>query len=414
MSLLAEEFRKAMSKSKDHSDKSEATGDILYPTGFLNFDFMNGYIATGLNPNTGKKYKYYNIGICDGSINLIIARSLGGKSTLCAQIAANIVRPFENGMIFEENVEGGMTIERRMCLSKFSMEEMEKRYVVRNEGITIENFYKRVKAIRDLKMEKYDEFVYDTGHFDIYGNPIKKLVPTVVILDSLAIISSEKVFEEKDLSGQMAQTAAAKAIAAALKGLTPACKEANIILFMINHINQKVEINPMMHSKSQTIYLKNNETLPRGNAPIYLASNVLRLDDAKKLKEDEAFGFSGTLTSISTVKSRTAKANQSTTMVFDQDNGFDAELSLFVMLKEMGKINGAGVGLYLGDRNDLKFSQKNFKEKLHTNPEFAEVFNKVCFDTLGTTISKVTYNSETGSNAVNSLLEMANNTIIDE
>ena len=39
-------------------------------------------------------------------------------------------------------------------------------------------------------------------------------------------------------------------------------KSANIILFMINHINQKVEINPFSHSKNQLQYLKQGETLP--------------------------------------------------------------------------------------------------------------------------------------------------------
>lgn len=409
MSLLATEFRKMMSKGKT-SQGREATNDILYPTGFLNFDFMNGFIATGLNPTTNEKYKYYNIGICDGSINLMISRSQGGKTTFCTQAASSIVRPFPNGMVFEENVEAGMTIERRMLLSRFSEEEIQNRYIVRNEGITIENFYQRVKAIRDLKMEKYDEFLYDTGHYDIHGNPIKKLVPTVVLLDSLAVISNEKVFDEKDLAGQMTQTAAAKAIAATLRGLLPACKEANIIIFLINHINQKIEANPMVHTQSQTIYLKQGETLPRGNAPIYLSTNILRLDDGRKLKEDEAFGFTGALTKLSTVKSRTAKANQSTTMVFDQERGFDPELSLFIMLKEMGKINGAGVGLYLADRSDMKFSQKTFKDKLATNPEFAEIFNRVCFEALSTIISEPTFTPVDGNNPISMLIQMSNQT----
>ena len=40
-------------------------------------------------------------------------------------------------------------------------------------------------------------------------------------------------------------------------------KTANIILLIINHINQKVSINPMQRTKAQVGYLKVDETLPK-------------------------------------------------------------------------------------------------------------------------------------------------------
>ena len=63
-------------------------------------------------------------------------------------------------------------------------------------------------------------------------------------------------------------------------------------------------------------------------------------------------------------------------LLFDQNNGFDPELSLFIMLKNAKKINGAGTYLYIGDRDDIKFSQKTFKDKLKELPELREVFIK--------------------------------------
>ena len=109
---------------------------------------------------------------------------------------------------------------------------------------------------------------------------------------------------------------------------------------------------------------------------------MLRFDDNTKLKEKETFGFDGSLVDITLVKSRTNKAGQFATLVFNQNTGFDAELSLFVMLKEAGRINGAGVSLYIGDRSDIKFSQKQFKEKLATNPELQEIFAAEVQDVL--------------------------------
>jgi len=101
---------------------------------------------------------------------------------------------------------------------------------------------------------------------------------------------------------------------------------------------------------------------------------MIRFDDNSKLKDTEAFGINGSLVDIGIVKSRTARAGQAATMVFDQELGFDADLSLFLMLKDAGKVKGAGAYLYLGDRDDMKFSQRQFKDKLSENEEFRKLF----------------------------------------
>ena len=69
-------------------------------------------------------------------------------------------------------------------------------------------------------------------------------------------------------------------------------------------------------------------------------------------------------------------------LVFNYVIGFDPDLSLFIMLKNAGRVNGAGAYLYFGDRNDHKFSQKNFKEKLATDPELLDIFVNESFDYL--------------------------------
>ncbi len=76
---------------------------------------------------------------------------------------------------------------------------------------------------------------------------------------------------------------------------------------------------------------------------------MIRFDDHSKLKSSETFGIDGSLVDLTLVKSRTNKAGQSATLVFNQDNGFDPELSLFIMLKEAGRLGGAGAYLFIGD-----------------------------------------------------------------
>lgn len=128
--------------------------------------------------------------------------------------------------------------------------------------------------------------------------------------------------------------------------------------------------------------MKPGETLPGGRNPIYLSNLLIRLDDGSKLKDSEGFGITGSVVTLTVLKSRTTSASSSVNLIFDYEKGFDKELSLFYLLKEKGYVNGAGAYLYLGDRSDIKFAQKNFKQKLATNPELQQVFRDVAMTAL--------------------------------
>lgn len=372
MGILADQFRASVAKHKDYRMKEESAPSVAYPTGFLNFDFMNGTVVHVNSKD--KNFNYYSVGIQDGCIVMLIGRSGCGKTTWAVQTACNIVRPFENGCVFHDDIEGGLTEYRKEILSGFTPEEIQSKYISRNTGITAENFYERIKMIHDIKTKEKEKYTYDTGCLDPYGNHIFKLQPTVYILDSLALLMPSQYTEEEELSGSMSATAAAKTNSMSFKRIQQLVKGANIILMMVNHINKKIDINPMQRSKAQLSYLKQDETLPGGNTAIYLTNILIRFDDNSKLKEDEAFGVAGNLVDVSLVKSRNNRAGKSCTLVFNQSTGFDPELSLFVMLKNAKMINGAGAYLYIGDRSDIKFSQKTFKEKMRENPELRQAF----------------------------------------
>ena len=380
---LLTQVQNALSKTNDSSVKRKAEFDVQYPTGFLHLDYKNGQrINVTLADGTVMTYDSY--GIVDGTSNMFIGRSGCGKSTLVYQIGANIIRAFKHGLMFVDLLEGGMMAKRTELLTGFTPEECDRRIKVRNAGITIESVYLQIKAIHDIKVANEERFRYDTGLLDSRGRPITKFQPTVYIIDSIPLLTSAKISEEEQLSGQMSTTATAKQLAQLFRRCNQLLKEANIILLAVNHITQKVEINAFKHTKSQTMYLKQDETIPGGVTPLYLANMVFRLDDGDKLTSDKEFGIDGCHVIVSNVKSRAGISgmNSAVDLVFNYNTGFDADLSLYMMLKNAGKVNGAGAYLYFADRDDMKFSQKQFKAKLFKDEEFLNVFANECFDFL--------------------------------
>lgn len=378
MGLLTSRFRAAMAKSKDPR-MAEAVADVMYPTGFLPFDFLNGYKVHVQAPNA-KDYYYNSVGIVDGSSQMFIGRPGSGKTTIALQMAANIIRRFPDAVIFYDDIEGGSNATRRELLTHFSQEELDQRIIYRNAAVSAENFYKRIITIYDEKMDNRADYEYDTGLCDSRGNRIFKLVPTVYILDSLALLTPEKLTEEEELSGQMSTTGTAKTNTSVFKRIIPKLKAANIILFTINHINDKIEINAFTHSKAQIGYLKQGETLPGGKAALYLANNMIRVDDGAKLKASEGIGVDGKIVDFEIIKSRTNSAGRSVPMVFTS-TGFDDIWSLYMFLKSSGGII-TGSTCYLRGHEDMKFRQKEFKEKLFSDPEFAKAFNQVAYEDL--------------------------------
>lgn len=407
MEDMLTEFRSRVSKTKDFNMMCESKYDVQYPTGFLNLDFINGQRIHVSDIDKGADFSYDSIGIVDGSFNLVIGRNGCGKSTFVKQAAASIIRPFPLGKIFEDSVEGGITQRRNEILTGYSPEELPHKLLSRNIGVSSESFYKRIKMIYDIKTENAEEYTYDTGLFDSRGNRIFAMQPTVYILDSLAMLMPEKLTQEEEISGQMSTTAAAKLNAAIFRRVIPMIKATNIILFVINHITQDVNIG-FAPKPSKNIYLKQGETCPGGETPFYLANNIFRLDDNNKLKEDKEFGIAGNFVTFTMVKSRTNRAGASTDLVFNQDIGYDADLSLFLFLKKLGLIAGAGAYLYIDGYSDFKFSQKSFKTKLHENSEFREIFIKVAITCLKDKLNKSIESDSFNNSASNDILSELN------
>ena len=386
-SLLSDMFREKVSKM-GYDMRNEAVPAIGYPTGFLNFDYLNGYIATEKNPDTEEYEEYYNLGIEDGSYVSFIANTGVGKSTLVCQIAANIARRFETTTIFEDMIEAtGMNDSRRLELSKFTEDEYKKRYIIRNTGVTTESIYARIKMIHDLKIEHPEDFIYDTGRRDLQGKPIMKLEPTIYIIDSIAMLMPEKYIEEDELAGKSMGAASALIASNVFKMIIPLLKSANIILFGINHILEDVQMTAMP-KKNPVPYLKQGERIPKGRTATFLANNIIRLDNANKLKVDEGYHIEGSVIEASLVKSRASGKKKPTRLVLDFANGFDPWLSALETMKYNKLLYGGGASLAVDPEKQFKFSLGTFRDKVLNDQEFRNAFVKHALDYLKTTVMR--------------------------
>lgn len=373
--FLSEIFREKV-KSMDLDMSQEARPDISYPTGFLNIDYLMGYVAKEKNVSTNKFDNYYNLGFTDGSYISIVAYSNTGKSTFAEQAMAHIARRFKTTTIFIDSTEsGGMTEMRRFHLSGFSPEEYRKRYIIRNSGVTAENIYKRIKMIADTKKEFSNDFLYDTGHRDMYGEPIIKFEPTLYLVDSIAGLMPKELVDDDELAGKSAGAQISNVISQMFSGIIQLLKSANIILICTNHIAQDIQMT-MFPKKPDLPWLKQGERIPKGKKATLYANHIIRMDQAKKLHPDDPYRIQGSIVDFSLVKSRTSGNKEPVKMVYDFANGFDPWLSLLEYLKENKMLYGAGASLSFDPEKTWKFSYSTFRDKFYNDKEFRTAFMK--------------------------------------
>ena len=416
MPSLMENFKDAISKIKEPGINSEAGFDVMYSTGLPEIDFLNGTIIHVEDKANNRNFSYNSVGIIDGSTNAIIGRSGSGKSTLAFQIVGNIVRPFlEDGKeanVFIDDIEGSLPEARKYKLLNLTNEQFKAHVDLRNTGITAENVARRIQELHDIKIGDKKKYTYDTGLYDLEGNRIFKLIPSVYMIDSFAMLMPKDVADNEELGGSMTASSIAKTNTSLLKKISQLCKEANIILISVNHIMDDIQMG-FIPKPAQISGLKQGERLPGGKTFIYLANNMFRVDDSITLKKDKDYGIDGSVITFQIIKSRTNISKRTVPLIFNKTEGyFDNELSLFQLLSSEGVVKGAGVKQYFEELPDITFSKKTFKEKLNESPELQKVFIQNAFNILKTYLSdtKIEKNADsTSNNIINMFNELAGN-----
>ena len=251
-----------------------------YKTGFLPFDYLNGYKVRVVDKNENTVDSYPAIGLTGGTFNTIIGKSGTAKSTFCIQVAYNMIRNFEDdAFVIYYDLEQALNYTRIKNITGMSQIDMEDKFILKQEKNYIEDIFDSIMQIANDKESNKDELRYDTGMLDEFGNPIKNYIPTVIIIDSLPILGTKSNDGENDMKSDTETNRIAKRIKQFYVKLMPVIKTYNITIFVINHITAKIEINPFSKTQSQIMYLKQDESVPGGTAPIYLANNLLKFNE---------------------------------------------------------------------------------------------------------------------------------------
>ena len=379
-SKLMIDFRNRIAKNKN-VESVEASFDVMYPTGFLTLDYLNGTMVHVDSPDI--QTSYTAIGIVDGSSNTFIGRTGCGKSTLVCQIIGNMMRQYPDSVAFFDDIEGSLPQNRKEFLLGLPEEDIRERCFFRNTNINTESVYYQIKEHHDSKIENKADFTYDTGLYDTNGNRIFKMIPSFYFIDSFAMLMPKEVVEEQAVGeSAMGATATAKKNTELVKKISQLLKDANIILFTINHILDDIQMG-FLPKPVQVDGLKQGERMSGGKTAQYLANNLIRLDEKAKWKDTEGFGINATVITATLIKSRTNATRRGVPLVFDKTNGaYNNYLSVYQFLKDQGLIEGAGKSMYFHGYPEAKFSQKEFLSKLQTEKDLQIAFATVAREAL--------------------------------
>lgn len=351
--------------------------DVSYPTGFHTIDFRNGYYLDSYDENDEVTKTQRSIGIVAGSLNTVIGRSGAAKTTGVVQICMNIAAKFKNSHVQHYDLEGAFNYTRVKHVTGQPMSVLKEKYIIKKDQTYINDIYGAIKKIYDTKISMKKELQYRTGFFDEFGDEIETFEPTFVIIDSIPSIAINGVLENDELQTQSYGMQKSKALSDFTKNIIPLCKAANIIVFFINHINVKIEMNAFAKTQAQTMYLKQDESLPGGNAPIYYANNLFKFITSSKYVQDK-HGFDGFMVKVELIKSRTNKAGQIAELIYDQSIGFDQARSLLNFAESLKLTTGNNPNRRFVNYPDVKYSSLKFTKQFNEKPELRNAL----FDTV--------------------------------
>lgn len=393
--FLIQALRNNGSKNSDYFDCNASV--ISYKTGFPVFDYYLGYRVNIYDDDLNIIETYPSIGITAGSYIEFIGKPSTGKTTMAIQTAANIVRNFDNGFVMHFDLEQATNYTRIQNLTKFKLSDIKNgKYILRQEKTTLEDMKATIIQLY-LEKTKDDTYKYNSGKKNEFNEDIILYEPTVILLDSIASITmslNENVKADlaklEEVSSQTDRMRLTGEIGRFFNEIMPYLRAANITLIAINQI----KTNPGMgiiKTPAEILYLGQDEALPGGKTPQYLAHVLVKfvaVGSEKYNKDDDGFDGFGVRAEI--IKSRTNQAGQSVLLVYDKVRGFDSIRTSFKFAYDNGLIGGNKNGYYFTDDADkTKFTKMNMNADFKANPELTKKLYDRIIPILDTRLSTI-------------------------
>ena len=352
-------------------------------TGFPLYDYFFGSVIN-IHDKDNKIIKQEpRVGQAAGTFNMVVGHSGSSKTSLCIQLANNIIRPFKNGTIIHYDCEHRMDLTRIENLTKLNPNDfLTGRYIFKQVTVGLDSIQEMIVKMYVHKMKLKNELEVETESLDEFGNKIKILPPTVIIIDSVTSVTTETLSWEnsKDISNaeklqsNTEGARSAKTFKGFLNDVLSMCKEANIIIFAINHINSNMQMNAFLPVAKQQNYLKQDESIPGGKALIFYSFNIVKMI-AKPGDNfvEESDGFNGHIVMVEPIKSSTNQSGNNTkgvsfNLVFSFKDGMDSLRSTIMYGKDMGVIEGNKTRMKFKDNPSFTFSFKDIHNEAKEKP----------------------------------------------
>lgn len=423
-----------------------------YPTGYMYLDYGTGSYLTVCDDDEVPLYQYHNIGVCCGSVNVLISKSQGGKTSLALAMGAAIIERYITMMLYRKSAEDikratgmkgdvpeltGMPFIQILDTEKTLPVDYAKKVARYTNKLTERHIIiNPITTDRDLMtaLEKHVKFKVDHMQkvpmpmLDMFGKPIIDYPPTILIIDSMSQLLLEDCDDPSSIKKKDAtimdiyQTATqntagarrAKIITALNSQLVNYAKRYNIIIFSINHINKMLPVNGI--PVKQYRGLRAGETIGGGEKAIYLAANILRLDVIKNVGGQSSTslnlgdGVKGHVAIASWIKSKSNSKSNQCQLVYTNQAGYDPLLSNLYFAKENGDLIKSGNGFCVRDFEQYKFTLKNYAQVFGDHPELFSAF----YDELRNKCSVLLDNPEEARKADEKLLQEIREEIHDE
>lgn len=355
---------------------------ISYKTGFPVLDYYLGYRVNVFDEKTNELTTSYPcIGITAGSYIEFIGKPSTSKTTTAVQVAANIVRKFDNGSVIHFDLEQAMNYTRIQTLTKFTISELnDGKYILRQEKNTLEDMKKTITKLSMEKENNKELYRYKTGKVNEFGEEIELYEPTVIILDSIASITNglnmnvkKDVEKMQEIGTQTDRMRLTGEIGRFFNEILPYLRTYNIILIAINQIKTNPNMG-VVKSPAEILYLSQDEALPGGKTPQFLAHILIKFVAVGGEKYTyEEHGFDGFGVKLNIVKSRTNQAGQTFPLIYDKVRGMDSLRSSVHYAKEIGILGGNKNGYYLNGDKEHKFTLKDMHKDFRENRELYKV-----------------------------------------